>query len=114
MSKLVAVYGSLKQGFGNHRLLEGSKLLGHTETRPEWTMYNLGAFPALMKGGNTQIFIEVYEVSDETFEDLDCLEGYPKFYTREVIDTKYGDAWIYFIDGCSRTSMSPIVEHGVW
>lgn len=115
MTNLVAVYGSLKKGYGNHRLLDTSEFLGTTDTYGEWTMYSLGGFPAIVPEGNTQICIEVYRVDRETMADLDMLEGYPSFYDRRIIDTKYGKAWIYFIgEADDYMTEDRIVEHGVW
>lgn len=109
--KKVFVYGSLKQGFGNHRLLEGSKYLGEAVTKPEFTMYDLGAFPAITRGGSSEIHGEVYEVDDNVFQRLDALEGYPNFYDRMQIETPYGEAWVYFVD---KSYNSSVIETGVW
>ncbi len=111
-TQLVAVYGSLKKGYGNHSLLESSELKGITETSPSWTMYDLGSFPGIVPG-HTNIHIEVYEVNQETFQRLDMLEGYPSFYDRKEIETKYGSAWIYFLAE-KDNYMQSIVEHGIW
>ena len=110
----VAVYGSLKKGFGNHSLLLGSQYLGTTDTYPEWNMYSLGGFPAITYDGDTPICVEVYKVDDETMNDLDMLEGYPNFYNRRVIDTKYGKAWIYYIQDAHSVNQYERLEHGVW
>ena len=69
----VAVYGSLRQGFGNHRILGDSKLLGN-EWIPGFEMFQLGSYPGIRKG-ESSILTEVYEVSGETLERLDTLEG---------------------------------------
>lgn len=112
--KLAAVYGSLRRGFGNNRVLGNSKFLGEDKTEEEYTMYSLGAFPAIVPEGNTAIHIEVFEMeNDATLTRLDALEGYPSFYDRKVIETKYGNAYIYFIAG-TRWSEDRIVESGNW
>lgn len=92
---LVAVYGTLRKGFHNHVLLEGSKFLGETKTEPKFNMYG-NLIPWITNNGDTSIAIEVYEVEEETFQRLDWLEGYPNYYDRQVIDTEFGEAWIYF------------------
>lgn len=98
---LYAVYGSLKQGYGNNRVMGNSKLLGTTKTEPKFEMYSLGGFPGI-KPGETPIEIEVFEVSEpETEMAIDRLEGYTEgneehnFYNKEVIKTKFGEAFIY-------------------
>ena len=109
----VAVYGTLKQGHGNHRLLSLSKFLGITETEEEWSMLHLGGFPGLIEGSSA-VHIEVYEVNDETFSRLDMLEGYPSFYNRREIETKFGTAWVYYLDSPYNYHDRPVIEHGCW
>lgn len=105
----VAVYGTLRKGFWNHRLLENSKFIGKTKTEPVFTMYGHGV-PWIVNGGNTEITVEVYEIDEETFQSLDFLEGYPVYYNRQLINTEFGEAWIYFryIEG------EFVIESGDW
>lgn len=110
--QLVAVYGSLKQGFGNNRLLGDSPLLGTTLTEPKYTLYSMGAFPCVAPHGDTAVTVEVYEVESRVFSRLDMLEGYPTFYNRKQIDTEYGQAWMYYIDGVR--DIDQVIESGVW
>lgn len=103
---LVAVYGSLKRGFGNHSILSESKhplplYTGLTEER--YCMYSLGSFPAITKTATALIEVEVYSVDKSTLSRLDRLEGHPYFYQREevkiVTDTGMTvTAWIYFLN----------------
>ena len=111
MKSLVAVYGSLRKGLGNHRFLTSSKFLGK-DVITGFNMYSLGAFPYVTptKESNT-IVVEVYEVNDNVFLSLDALEGYPTFYDRMKITTKYGYAWIYFIKDYGK---HPKVVSGDW
>jgi len=81
----VLVYGSLKKGFGNHHILENARFLGKAVTSPEFTMLHLGGFPGIVRGGETAITGEVYEVDAATLRRLDRLEGHPNFYRRDVI-----------------------------
>lgn len=83
-SSVVFVYGTLKRGHGNHRLLEagGARLLG-TDSIKGWSMHDLGAFPAVAEGWDT-VHGEVFEVDAETLARLDRLEGIPSFYQRTV------------------------------
>jgi len=98
----VAVYGSLKKGFGNHRLLSDSTLIGRGSTDTTYDMISLGGFPGLVEGNN-HIQVEVYEVTeDKLLHSLDRLEGYPSFYNRELIDISLDNgskctAWIYHL-----------------
>lgn len=94
---LVAVYGSLRKGMGNHPLLErnDAQLLS-TERIKGFDMFSLGGFPYI-KPADGEITIEVYAVPITAMKDLDRLEGYPHFYDRMLVDTTKGQAWIYFI-----------------
>lgn len=113
----VAVYGSLRYGLHNHRLLSEAKYIGTTTTVDDVTMYSLGAFPSLSLtvGGNKAV-VEVYEVDKQTLEDLDSLEGFNgkgqgNFYDRSVVKTKdLGEAFIYHIEEVGGV----VVESGDW
>ena len=111
----VFVYGSLKKGYGNHRLLTTSKLLGEHTTEPAYSMFSMGSFPFVETNGETGIKGEVYEVNEDVFSTLDILEGYPTFYDRKYIDTPYGSAWMYFIDSPRRERDHYLQIHsGIW
>lgn len=110
--QLVAVYGSLKSGFHNHRLLEKSKKVGEQQVEG-WEMYSLGGFPAVVPSSNfnDKVSVEVYSVDDETFKNLDRLEGYPHFYDRIKVKTQQGDAWMYYFQYPPNDNK---VEDGNW
>lgn len=112
----VAVYGSLRSGFHNHRIIASSKFLGTCETDPNFTMVALGSFPGIFMHGNTSIKVEVYNVSEEIFKELDRLEGYPSFYNRAVIKTPLGDAWVYYLEDKDSSCYKkyPVVPDGDW
>lgn len=125
---LVAVYGSLLTGLGNHRVMTRAEgeLLGEDTTYADFTMISLGGFPGLFKepqGEGTKIKIEVYKVPEKgLLGPLDSLEGYsPNFpkssmYIRELIKTTFGDAWIYIYNSRSDKDQfkDRIVESGDW
>ena len=115
--RLVAVYGTLKQGHGNHRLLSQSQFMGH-ETLYGWEMHSLGFCPAIVYSTpDSKVWTEVYKVDEDTFRRLDMLEGYPSFYNRKLVTTQYGEAWVYFFDSArdiSNFGEDSIVENGVW
>lgn len=96
----IAVYGSLKKGFGNHRLIEGSMFIDSGFTKPEYTMYSLGGFPGLHIGKDS-VLVEVYLVDNKTVLPLlDSLEGHPTWYKRtletvNLFDGVQVDAWLY-------------------
>lgn len=102
---LVFVYGSLKRGFGNHNLLEGSKFFGITETvYRNFRMYPLfGSFPAVTIATDDAFAImgELYEVESVTMKRLDVLEGNGSMYTRRLVsvynNSEIVEAWMYLM-----------------
>ena len=117
----VFVYGSLLAGFGNHGLLKEATFLGEDETPEGFGIVSLGGFPgALHVDGNKKVIGEVYEVNEDNFKRLDRLEGYNSerptngFYNRELINTKFGEAYIYTINGEYRSKTNPIIDSGSW
>jgi len=115
---LVAVYGSLRQDMGNHRLLENANYLGEFKTEPVFSLYSLGGYPGLKENGKTSITMEVYEVTPEQARRVDALEGYnPEssnntFYDKIFIDTPYGKAGTYIY--VPNTNRLTLVESGDW
>ena len=112
---LIATYGTLRKGFGNHRLLKNAKYLGTFNSEPLYNLHDLGGFPGLKHNGNTSVVMEVYKVTPEEAYNVDCLEGYnpnekPTFYDKEIIETPFGKAGVYIyvdsLDDC------PLVESG--
>lgn len=93
----IFVYGSLKKGFGNHSFLSDSTFLGTTTTAEStYSMLSLGAFPAVIPGGENAIQGELYEVDDSTLQDIDKLEGNGSFYERAQVSLSNGEvAWMY-------------------
>ena len=113
MTHLVAVYGSLRAGHGNHRLLEGYELLSRELSPPIFKMISLGGFPGLLDGTASAV-LEMYDVSEDTFSRLDMLEGYPHFYNRKQVSTSVGDAWVYFLEEEEDYADRPVVQSGDW
>lgn len=117
---LVAVYGSLLSGLGNHGRMVAAEgeLVGETQLDPSFTMVSLGGFPGLIRGGNISPKVEVYRVKNENMPILNRLEGFHgpddpnNFYNRIEVDTEFGKAFVYTLDDDYRNR--PIVESGDW
>jgi gamma-glutamylcyclotransferase (GGCT)/AIG2-like uncharacterized protein YtfP len=96
----IFVYGTLKQGYGNHihylnkppltqGILKGYHLLG----RPG------GGFPCIGPGDG-YVEGEVYEVDEEELKAIDRLEGHPTWYLRTNVqvtskENKTMNVWTY-------------------
>jgi len=112
MQHQVFVYGTLLAGEVNHHLLAGADLLGPHRTEPCFTMFGLGAYPGVTRGGATAIFGEVYRVDGMGLERLDRLEDYPRLYDRVLIPSSYGRAWIYLYRG--HIGGREVIRSGDW
>lgn len=109
----VATYGTLKRGFGNYnRLMQTAEFVGKCKFKG--TMYSMGGFPAVSLHGDTDIHGELFDVDDETLDRLDQLEGHPRWYLRQKVDTSNGPAWVYTQDADQQLSNLPIVKSGIW
>ena len=120
-TRLIAVYGTLKQGRGNDHLLMDSQLLGTHKTEPRFTMRSNGGFPYVENKGSTSIHVEVYAVKDKDvsnrinrLEGFNGIKGHPenRFYDAIEIETPYGKADM-FIAGRDVSNL-PLVASGCW
>jgi gamma-glutamylcyclotransferase (GGCT)/AIG2-like uncharacterized protein YtfP len=74
MTHRVFVYGTLKRGYPNNPLLEGSEFLGEAAAVPTYKMVET-CFPVIMPDPSGKpVAGEVYAVDDATLARLDQLE----------------------------------------
>lgn len=106
----IFVYGTLKRGMYNSRFLPNSVIKKMEKVTTRGTLYYIssGSFPCLKLEGDNTIHGEVYTIHekhwDRILEDVDCLEGCPTLYTRQIIKVKnkHGkefEAWGYIFNG---------------
>ncbi len=82
-NKVIAVYGSLRKGMGNHGLISHSELLETRVVNLPFKMISLGGFPGLVRDiQENEITIELYEVDQPTYQRVEHLEGYPSLYDK--------------------------------
>lgn len=114
MTTRVFVYGSLMRGFGNHRTLRGAAFVGGAVTAPRYTLVDLGAFPALLEGGDTAVVGELYDVPPAVLPRVDALEGHPTFYERKRVELEGGEeVEAYVLPRQSRRAEEKI-QSGDW
>lgn len=117
----VLVYGSLRDGMGNHRLLDGQDFIGTTITKFAFAMYSLGGFPMVQLEGEKvcPIVVEAYDVDERGLERLNQLEGFygkgrSNFYDcSEVATVDFGVGLIYHIDD-RKGNPDALVQNGDW
>jgi len=86
---LVFVYGSLKSGLSNARLLHGQRFLGPAVTRPHYRMFDWGGYPGMVERPHDGLAIrgEVYQVDAPCLVALDLLEDVDQgLYWRGPVD----------------------------
>lgn len=122
--RVVAVYGTLKKGYGNHRLLEDDDVsyLGTAFTVEKYSMADDQWVPHVVDDDHADaknIVVELYEIADsyvgdQVLNSLDTLEGHPRHYCRTKIKVnKEGhlvDAWLYFSPRTSYSDDTPRVS----
>lgn len=129
MKHTLCVYGSLRLGAINNRLMEGADYVGTTQL-PGFTLYELGGwFPGIKQADESaQITVDIYEnVSEEHLRRLDRYEGFHEespanslFRRCEINLNKRlsgnspesWNAWIYVYNGA--VDMGNAVESGDW
>jgi gamma-glutamylaminecyclotransferase len=112
----VFVYGSLKEGFSNHSVLNGATFVDQATLDGGYRMVSLGAFPGVIKDDLVDRVItgEVYAVDAQGLSGLDMLEGNGSFYTRSKVKTSDGlRVWCYFLPA-EEYKEETDVESGVW
>lgn len=102
----VFVYGTLKKGLSNHRLIEGAEFVTNGRVKSFGTLNN--TYPPTFTadfGDEIPVSGEMYKVDEETMLSLDSLEGHPYGYFRTQVDVETDEgsnrAWCYFyyVDG---------------
>jgi gamma-glutamylcyclotransferase (GGCT)/AIG2-like uncharacterized protein YtfP len=118
----VFVYGTLKRGHGNNRLLSSSTFLTAAESAVQGQLKDLGGFPCwdmlspLSDAPTAPVRGELWHVDFEDFRKLDMLEGHPSFFYRVQMDFSPSEAWselrrawVYTLQHQTET-LCPIVE----
>src|SRR5262249_3632646 len=82
----VFVYGTLKRGNYNHRLLQefDAKFIGEAQTENRYAMRS-HHFPVIFEDNcGLPVAGEIYHVNDDCLARLDQLEGVPHMYERRI------------------------------
>lgn len=115
---ILFVYGTLKRGERNHRLLADQRFLGAATTAPRYRVVDLGPHPGLVRAGSEGLAVrgELFAVTECCLSELDDFEGVPGPFVRELIeiDGRTG-VWAYFLntpvpDGARTGDRWPLPE----
>ena len=105
----IGVYGSLKEGYGNHPLIQGAEKLGETTVKGKMTLV-YRSYPQLHltdEEGASEHVLEVYKVDDEVYSRCRMME-LGAGYDEETISTDFGKVIIWVFNDESRMTGEPI------
>ena len=100
---LVFVYGSLMKKADTIRSLDkfgdtAEYVCDTVTSSSQFDMLNMGHFPGVVDSASgSRVAGELWRVTSKVFKELDRIEGYPDFYTRKMIPTEHGIAWMYYL-----------------
>lgn len=103
------VYGTLKRGARNHRLLADQEFVSSATTAPKYRVYDLGPYPGLTRDEATGLAVrgEVFAVTECALAELDDFEGVPTLFVRKPIEIDgYGEVWAYFTNAVPEGARS--------
>lgn len=88
MGTVLFVYGTLKRGERNHRLIGDQQFLGPAVTAPKYRVFDLGPYPGLVPDSASGLSVagELWDVSACALGELDDFEGVPDLFDRRVIE----------------------------
>lgn len=124
LTDLLFVYGTLKGGGRNHRLLAGAEFIASARTEPRYRLIDCGPYPAMLEhpAAPLEIIGELYRISDSLLPALDELEDEGTLYRRVVIpvvpisdaavELSTVTAWTYLWLG--RPDRFPLVAGAEW
>jgi gamma-glutamylcyclotransferase (GGCT)/AIG2-like uncharacterized protein YtfP len=72
----IAVYGTLRKGWGNNRLLQQCEFIGSGHTKEKYQMTASGIPFVHPDKKVSKIKVEIYNVEGKDLERVDSLEGY--------------------------------------
>lgn len=108
------VYGTLMRGEPAHALLGPSaRFIAAGWTEPRFTLFHLGAYPALVDGGQTAVAGELYEIDAALLPALDEYEDVPEMYDRTEIDVGGQRALTYLLHA-PLAAGRPTIASGDW
>jgi len=106
---ILFVYGTLKRGERNHRLLADQEFVGETTTTPKYRVFDLGPYPGLARDDVNGLAVkgEVFAVSECALAELDDFEGAPNLFVRERIEVDgYEEVWAYYTNAVPEGAKS--------
>lgn len=111
---LLFVYGTLMRGESAHSLLgSGALFVAEAHTEPQFTLVDMGEYPALLNGGATAVRGELYEIDAALLPALDRYEDVPQMYERQLIAVQGREASTYVLRAELGTGLG-VIDSGSW
>ena len=94
---ILFVYGTLKRGLRNHRLIADQVYLGEAATEPRYRVIDLGPYPGLIVDDFDGLAVrgELWAVSECCLAELDDFEEVPGPFIRETVAIKGRDEEVF-------------------
>ncbi|GGJ07747.1 gamma-glutamylcyclotransferase [Alicyclobacillus cellulosilyticus] len=110
----VFVYGTLRRGEANRAVMAPFVVRELGLGKIRGTLYDLGAYPAVVLRGFGLVAGEWVEVTDRGLFVLDQLEGYPGLYDRTIVQDVRG-RWQGFVYHMRRVPQGAVrIPGGDW
>lgn len=95
----IGVYGTLKRGHNANGMIStnpNNEYVGEGFFEIPYVMVNCGYYPALIPSEeNRSIYMELYNVDEDTIKGLDRYEGYPNLFDKKIVKINNEDTTIY-------------------
>lgn len=114
--RLLFVYGTLMRGGERHAALASQRFLREAVTRPQYLLYDLGAYPGLVQADQEgrAVHGELYEVERGLIPRLDEMEGAPTEYRLEGVELEGESGPVFAYLYQLPTAALKLVEGGRW
>ena len=117
---LVGVYGTLKRGESNHRIIEAAYCIGLGYVNGH-KLVSYGNYPVMTpddENPSRELPVELYAVTDAQLLAMDDLVVHPHYHERSKL-TAMGapvgaDPWVYVVPKDRVREDAPIIEGGAW
>lgn len=98
---ILFVYGTLKRGQSNHRLLADQEFFGEAASAPRYRVFDLGAYPGMVRDEENGLAVrgELWAVGERCLAELDGFEEVPDWFVREPVAVPGREqVWAYFLN----------------
>jgi gamma-glutamylcyclotransferase (GGCT)/AIG2-like uncharacterized protein YtfP len=107
-------YGTLMSGQRGQQLLASSEFVETAATIAQYTLLDMGWYPALCEGGTSRVIGEVFQVSLAQLKEIDEYEGCPGLYQRKAIELENGQSVLGYVLPRQNVGDGVVIADGDW